>query len=121
MEWTWSWGWLPINPEADFGDNLAFDWIRVVCVVLAMMLLMNIARVLVEHARREEPMPGTQIARFVSLGLATVSLALTEIAVVGTVATPRLLITVVCLVTGAWGVWGMRMKQKSMPIREDAR
>lgn len=114
--WTWSW---TVSHPASFGDNPFFDWVRVGCVVVGMVLLMNIGRVLVEQDRRHEKMSRTQLARFVSLALAAVSMSLTEVAVVGTVATPRLIVNIVCLGLGAYGVHGMRRKQKRMPIRKE--
>lgn len=120
MSWTWSWDWIAHEP-ASFGDNPLADWIRVACAVLAIILVMSVARVIVEQARREVDMTSTQIARFVALALAAISISFTEIAVLGTVATPRLIINVACLMLGAYGVYGIRAKQKQQPIREDAR
>jgi hypothetical protein len=112
MEWTWSW-----TPgfSAQFGDNPVFDWIRVVCVILGMLMLMAIGRVLIEAKRRNEPMPPTQFARFASLALGCLSISLTEIAVVGTPATPRLIVNIAALALGLYGVRGMRRKQKARP------
>ena len=112
MEWTWSW--TP-TITASFGDNPVFDWIRVGCVVLGMMLMMAIGRVLIESRRRDVVMPATQWARFAALALADVSIGLTEVAVAGTPATPRLIVNILCLGCGFYGVWGMRRKQKANP------
>ena len=112
MEWTWSWT-PPI--QAQFGDNMFFDCVRVACVVLGMLLLMAIARVLKESCRRDVAMPHTQWARFASLALASISISLTEVAVAGTPATPRLVVNIACLGLGFYGVWGMRRKQKANP------
>lgn len=120
VSWNWSWEWVAHEP-ANFGDNPVADWIRVLCVVMAIILVMSIGRVLVEQERRDADMPVAQIARFASLGLLTLSIAFTELAMVGTVATPRLLVNVFGLIFGAIGVGAMRVKQKAMPIREDAR
>ena len=115
MRWTWYWT-API--KAEFGDNLFFDWVRVACVLFAMLLMLTIARVVAESKRRAERMPFTQTCRFISLALFNISVALTEIAVAGTPATPRLLVNISAILFGAYGVWGMRQKQiRNPPVR----
>lgn len=115
MKAVWEWEWVPYGGHANFGDNPVFDALRVVCVVLGMLLLMAIARVLIEGRRRADPMPWTQQARFVSLALADISIALTEVAVVGTPATPRLIVNILVNVCGIYGVHGIRRKQRANP------
>jgi len=112
----WTWAWIPYGSTAHFGENPVFDWIRVLCVVFGMMLLMVIGRVVVESWRRADPMPRTQLARFLALALADISISLTEVAVVGTPATPRLIVNVIVVVTGFYGVRGIRRKQRQQPI-----
>lgn len=115
VKWTWNWT-LPFNTE--FGDNPVFDWVRVVAVVLAVMLLCATGRVIAESRRRRVAMPPTQVARFVGLALACLSLAGTEIAAVGSVATPRLIVTLLAIGISVYGVRGMRCKQRAdRPIR----
>lgn len=113
MDWTWSW--VPYGTGAHFGENPVFDWVRVVCVVLGVMLAFAIGRVLVEQNRRVTPMPATQIARFAALAFADLSISMTEIAVVGTPATPRLILNILVVGTGFYGVHGMRRKQRRTP------
>jgi Na+/glutamate symporter len=112
----WAWTWTP-TIRAEFGDNMFFDWVRVGCVTFGMVLLMVIGRILVEsyRRRRKDPMPRTQAARFVALALAAVSINLTEVAVVGTPATPRLIVNIATLVFGFYGARGIRRKQKANP------
>jgi hypothetical protein len=112
---NWSWQWIAVQPAATFGDNPVFDWIRVVAVLEAVLLLMAICRVLVESTRRRQLMPATQMARFAALALAAFSLSMTEVSVVGTPATPRLLTTIVILAVGTYGVAGTRHKQRNDP------
>jgi O-antigen/teichoic acid export membrane protein len=111
---SWSWEWAP-HASASFGDNPIFDWARVLCVVLGMVLVMAMARVMIESTRRDIPMPPTQLGRFVSLSLAVGYISGTEIAVVGTPATPRLMVGLVAVAVGIYGVWGMRRKQRNDP------
>lgn len=113
MEWTWRW--VPTQYGASWGDNPFFDWVRVICVVSGVVLMCVIGRILVEQKRREVPMPPTQTARFIALALADVSISFTEIAVAGTPATPRLAVNVLVMLTGIYGVWGMRQKQRRNP------
>ena len=112
MDWSWSW---TVGHAASFGDNPFFDWVRVVCVVLGMLLFCAMGRVLMEARRRPVPMPTTQTARFLALALADVSISLTEVAVVGTPATPRLVCNILALGVGVYGVSGMRQKQRRNP------
>lgn len=112
MSWTWSF--VPHGGQWDFGDNPLVDWLRVLCVVLSMLLLMAVLRVLVEARRRPEHLPRTQLARFASLALFTVSVAMTEIAVAGSAGTPRLPLNLAAVVLGIYGVHGMRVKQRSV-------
>ena len=112
MDWSWSW---TVGSHASFGDNPFFDWVRVGCVILGMLLFCAMGRVLMEARRRPVPMPLTQVARFAALALADVSISLTEVAVVGTPATPRLVCNVLALAVGVYGVHGMRQKQRLNP------
>lgn len=112
MSWTWDWT-IPYGSE--FGDNPFFDWVRVLVVFLAVVLLFATARVIIESRRRRVAMAEAQTARFVGLALACLSLAGTEIAVVGSVATPRLVVTFLALVISIYGLHGMRVKQLSDP------
>jgi hypothetical protein len=114
---NWTWHFLPYGggDKWQFGDNPVFDWARVACVLFAMLLLMSCLRVIAESRRRDEHLPRTQVARFLSLALFTVSVALTEVAVVGSVATPRLPLNLVATALGFYGVNGMRRKQKRLP------
>ena len=120
MHSLWTWDWTPYSNNAHFGDNPVFDWVRVLCVVLGMLMFMAIGRVLVESTRRETPLAYTQCARFISLALADLSISLTEVAVVGTPATPRLVVNVLVNLMGFYGVRGIRQKQrKNLPIVTD--
>lgn len=110
MRWTWRW--VFYDTGTSWGDNATFDWLRAVCVVMAILMMMAIGRIIMEERLRHARMPMTQRLRFVSLALAGISLAMTEISVAGTPATPRLFVTVVVLTTGTVGVWGMRHKQR---------
>lgn len=112
---AWTWDWVPFNTSASFGDNPFFDWVRVVCLVVGVVLLFSIGRVLVESYRRAEPMPPTQKARFLSLALSMVYICFTEFAVFGTPATPRLLVGLLALAAGVYGVHGQRVKQRRTP------
>ena len=113
MEWTWNW--VPGHFDATWGDNPVFDWVRALCVVVDVVLMMYVGRVLVEAKRRPLPMPRTQAFRFVSLALFALSTSLTEIAVAGTPATPRLAVNVVATVLGVLGIRGIRRKQRATP------
>ena len=112
MDWSWSW---TVGSGANFGDNPFFDWVRVACVIIGMLLLMAIGRVLIESRRRDVTMPPTQAARFLALIVLDISVSLTEVAVVGTPATPRLIFNVVGAALGLYGVHGMRQKQRRTP------
>lgn len=111
MQWTWSW--VPYGGQAHFGDNPVFDWVRVACVVVGCVQFCLVGRVLVESQFQRHRMPRTQRARFIALALADASICLTEVAVVGTPATPRLVVNVLVNAFGLWGVWGVRRKQRA--------
>lgn len=113
MRWTWDW--TPFQNTAHFGDNPVFDWARVGCVILGMLLVMAVLRVLVESTRRDDPMPWTQWARFLSLVFLMPYVTLTEMSVAGTPASPRLFFGVIGLGLGVYGVHGMRTKQRRNP------
>lgn len=116
--WDWN-AWVPpgmVTADASFGDNPLFDWIRVGCVVLAVVLIGAIGRVLLEARRRpQHKMPRTQVARFAALILAMPYVVLTELSVLGTTATPRLFDGVALLAAAVYGVHGMRRKQRANP------
>ena len=105
--WTWHWI-IPTGRQYNFGDNPVFDWVRVLCVIAAVVMAFAIAKVVLEQRRREIPMTWHQTLRFGSLLLAALSLSLTELAVVGTPATPRLVVNLLCLTSGYLGVFGAR-------------
>ena len=115
MHVLWEWRWVPYDGGHSFGDNLFFDWLRVVGLIVGVVLLLVIGRVLREARRREDPMPRTQKARFLALALAVAYICGTEFAVFGTPATPRLLVGLLALGSGVYGVAGMRAKQRATP------
>lgn len=115
----WVWGtWVPRGPltkGASFGDNPVFDWLRVLSVVLSMVLVGAIGRVLVESRRRPRPMHREQVARFGALVFLVPYVTFTELAVVGTPATPRLIAGLLGLILSIYGVWGIRRVQRNDP------
>lgn len=113
----WSWAWTATNETERFGDNLVFDWLRIACVAASVVLCFVIARVLLEARRRPGSMMPPQRFRFASLGLAMVSLALTEVSKVGTTATPRLVVTVLVYVLAGLGLRDVRRAQRREPPR----
>lgn len=108
-----TWKWLPGRTHAHLWDNPIPDALRILCAVLGVILACYIVRVLLEGRRRVEPMARTQRARFWALMLADLSITATELTVLGTVMTPRLVINVACLALGGWGVRGIRVKQRT--------
>lgn len=117
VPWTWAWG-PPgsLASTAHFGDNPVFDVVRVVVVVCGCFLVWMVARVLVEQRRRREKMPEGQTIRFWALGLAAISIAVTEAYVVGTTATPRLFLNAAVITLGIWGTGSKRRRQKTEPL-----
>lgn len=113
---AWSWSWLPSDPPASFGDNPFFDGMRLLVVLLAITLTLACGRILLEQRRRELPFDRGQAARFVALGLGLWYVALTELAVFGTPATPRLVVGLATTVFGLYGVHKMRSLQRHTPV-----
>jgi hypothetical protein len=113
VDWTWSW--IPYGGGTSFGDNFWFDWLRVACLMVGVVMGMAISRVLIEGQRREVRMTRTQVSRFLALACADIYISFTEFAVFGTPATPRLAFGVGTLVFGVYGVRGMRAKQRAIP------
>jgi hypothetical protein len=87
------------------------DVIRVLCVVLAVLMVMWSIRVVCEQIRLGPLQPG-QLDRFIFLWLAAISIAYTEIVVQGSPMTWRLPINVLALIFGVRGVYLMRREQK---------
>jgi hypothetical protein len=117
---VWAWTWGPAGgPAADarFGDNPAFDVIRLGVVIAGMLLMWLCGRVIVEQARRHDAMGRAQAQRFAALALAAFYIAGTEAWVVGTTATPRLLVGAAVVVVGIVGTIGKRDRQKREPLR----
>lgn len=113
MEWTWHW--VPFNDGTSFGDNPFFDWLRVVCLITGVVLVLTIGRVLIEGRRRDERMDRWLAAMFVSIAGAVVYICATEFAVFGTPATPRLPVGLITLGAGIYAVRGKRRKQRANP------
>lgn len=118
MDWTWDWVAAVGYDRYSFGDNIVVDVLRVACVVAGVMLAVAVAGVLRESRHRTTHMPRTQYLRFVALGAADLYISLTEVAVVGSPGTPRLLMGMTALAVGAVGVHGMREKQKRQPVKD---
>jgi len=116
VEWTWTW--TVGNDAYSFGDNPVIDSLRIVCVVGGVVLAVAILGVLREMRHRDVYVPRTQQLRFVALGLADVYISFTEVAVLGSPGTPRLVVGLLCLLSGALGVHGMREKQKRQPLKD---
>lgn len=112
----WAWGWTPFPLPTEFGDNPVVDWLRVIACLLAFLLLAVSGRVVLEQRRRQIPMPPGQIARFMALGVAAVSLSLTEVAVMGAPMGPRLVSTLLVDVLGLWGTNRIRIRQRTERI-----
>lgn len=111
----WTWRWI-VDPPAQFGDNLPFDIVRLFVVLLTIILTLATGRVLKEQRRRAEPFEPGQAARFVSLLLLLWFVGLTELAVFGTPASPRLFVAIGAVTTGLWGVYKARAKQRRTPV-----
>jgi hypothetical protein len=118
-DWSWSWGPPGSLPDFhDFGDNMFWDIIRLGVVIASAILVMGCGRVLVEERRRKLRMPTTQKCRFYSLMFAAMYMGGMEAWVMGTTATPRLLLAIVVVTLGLCGVWGIRKKQLRTPVTE---
>ena len=119
MDVDWSWGWGPSNAvvnNAHFGDNLPWDIVRILVCIGGLALMWNILRVMVEQHRRTINFGPGQGARLIALLIADVSLSMTELWVVGTPATPRLLMSLAVVCVGTYGVAQMRRQQHDQPI-----
>ena len=117
VDWDWTWGPASgIANQYEFGDNLPWDIVRVAMVIMSMILLFGCLRVIAEQRRRQLQMPRTQEARFVALILASIYVGGTESWVMGTPATPRVVVGAVMLLLGLYGVLGVRRKQMKQPI-----
>lgn len=113
---AWTWHWMSQPAPQQFGDNPFWDWVRVLCLIASVVMLFATARVLIEAARRETPMPLSQVARFVGAALLVVSVALTELSVMGTAASPRVVVNVLGVVLLGFGLRGIRRKQRHQRI-----
>lgn len=114
--WTWHWGPPGTANLRGFGDNIWFDIIRLVLIILSVCLAWICFRIMVEQRRRPVEMSRYQEMRFVSLALMALALATTEAWLMGTTATPRLFVHMACVMTGLYGVYGKRRQQKREEI-----
>jgi hypothetical protein len=117
MSWNWSWGPAGgIGDRYSFGDNLLWDLVRMGVILGGVFLVATIARIYVEQRRRTANLPRTQSARFISLLLAMIYIVPTEAWVMGSPATPRLIVAIFVVAFGIYGVRGIRKEQRAQPI-----
>lgn len=102
---------LYLHRPDPFG-NPVVDVFRSLCVVLAVLLVCWTVRVTREQYRRHGRMAPGQLDRFISLGIAAVSIAYTEVVVQGTPLTVRLPVNLAAMFFGFRGLYRMRRDQR---------